>query len=99
MGSQEILDRLRFERVNPQADVWFGGPTTIFDRGVADSLLAPYRPALGGAVGPRGMGPEDLYYPVYRTPAVIAFNSRVVARARRRTTGTTCSRRAGSTRS
>ena len=27
MGSQEILDRLRFERVNPQADVWFGGPT------------------------------------------------------------------------
>jgi hypothetical protein len=26
MGSQEILDRLRFERVNPQADVWFGGP-------------------------------------------------------------------------
>ena len=24
MGSQEILDRLRFERVNPQADVWFG---------------------------------------------------------------------------
>ena len=34
MGSQEILDRLRFERVNPQADVWFGGPTTIFDRGI-----------------------------------------------------------------
>ena len=30
MGSQEILDRLRFERVNPQADVWFGGPTTTF---------------------------------------------------------------------
>ena len=37
MGSQEILDRLRFERVNPQADVWFGGPSTIFDRGVHDS--------------------------------------------------------------
>ena len=34
MGSQEILDRLRFKRVNPQADVWFGGPTTIFDRGI-----------------------------------------------------------------
>src|ERR671920_766713 len=41
MGSQEILDRLRFERVNPQADVWFGGPTTIFDRGARDSLLVP----------------------------------------------------------
>jgi iron(III) transport system substrate-binding protein len=78
MGSQEVLDRLRFERVNPQADVWFGGPTTIFDRGVHDSLLAPYRPAWAGAVGPNGVGPGDLYYPVYRTPAIIAYNNRLV---------------------
>ncbi len=81
MGSQEILDRIRFERVNPQADVWFGGPTTIFDRGVADSLLTPYRPRWAGHVGPGGVGPGDLYYPAYRTPAVIAFNSRAVSRA------------------
>jgi iron(III) transport system substrate-binding protein len=81
MGSQEILDRLRFERVNPQADVWFGGPTTLFDRGVEDSLLAPYRPFWAGHVGPDGVGPGDLYFPVYRTPAVIAFNSRAVTRA------------------
>jgi len=82
MGSQEILDRLRFERVNPQADVWFGGPTTIFDRGVHDSLLAPYRPAWADQVGPGGVGPGDLYYPVYRTPVVIAFNSRLLSRDR-----------------
>ena len=81
MGSQEILDRLRFERVNPQADVWFGGPTTIFDRGIHDSVLEPYRPAWAGRVGPDGVGPGDLYFPVYRTPAVIAYNSRLVARA------------------
>ena len=80
MGSQEILDRLRFERVNPQADVWFGGPTTIFDRGVHDSVLAPYRPAWADHVGPAGVGPWDLYYPAYRTPAVIAYNSRIVPR-------------------
>jgi iron(III) transport system substrate-binding protein len=78
MGSQEILDRLRFERVNPQADVWFGGPTTIFDRGIGDSLLAPYRPVWASHVGARGVGPRDLYFPVYRTPAVIAYNSRAV---------------------
>jgi iron(III) transport system substrate-binding protein len=80
MGSQEILDRLRFERVNPQADVWFGGPTTLFDRGVQDSLLEPYRPGWGGNVGPEGVGPDDLYYPLYRTPAVIGFNDRAVSR-------------------
>ncbi len=78
MGSQEILDRLRFERVNPQADVWFGGPTTTFDLGIRDSLLQPYRPSWADHVGPNGIGPAELYYPVYRTPAVIAYNSKVV---------------------
>jgi iron(III) transport system substrate-binding protein len=76
MGSQEILDRLRFERVNPQADVWFGGPATIFDRGIRDSVLIPFRPSWADRVGPsRGSG---YYYSVYRTPAVIAFNNRAV---------------------
>ncbi len=30
MGSQVVLDRIRSERANPQADVWFGGPNTMF---------------------------------------------------------------------
>jgi iron(III) transport system substrate-binding protein len=81
MGSQEILDRLRFERVNPQADVWFGGPSPIFDRGIKDSLLVPYRPVWASRVDTAAVGPGDLYFPVYRTPAVIAFNSRAVSRA------------------
>jgi len=81
MGSQEILDRLRFERVNPQADVWFGGPGPIFQRGTRDSLLIPYRPSWAGRVDPKAVGAGDLYFPVYRTPAVIAFNSRAVSRA------------------
>jgi iron(III) transport system substrate-binding protein len=81
MGSQEILDRLRFERVNPQADVWFGGPTPIFDRGVDDSLLQRYRPEWADFVGPGGVHPSDFYYPAYRTPAVIAYNSKAVSEA------------------
>lgn len=80
MGSQEILDRLRFERVNPQADVWFGGPATIFDRGVQDSVLVPYRPSWAQAIGDNG-ATDRFYYSVYRTPAVIAFNSRALSRA------------------
>jgi len=78
LGSQEILDRLRFERVNPQADVWFGGPTTVFDRGVRDSLLQPYRPEWVAQTDSSAWGPDDLYFGVYRTPAVIAYNSNAV---------------------
>ena len=81
MGSQEIVDRLRFERVNPQADVWFGGPATLFSRGVTDSLIVPYRPSWATATDTSTHGPGDYYFGVYRTPAVIAFNSRAVPRA------------------
>src|SRR5437763_5927216 len=41
MGSQEVYDRVRSETANPQADVWFGGPQTIFARSASEGLLAP----------------------------------------------------------
>jgi iron(III) transport system substrate-binding protein len=78
MGSQEVYDRLRSERANPQADVWFGGPATIFARGVADSLLEPFRPSWAGAIDPHGRGPADLYFAVFETPAVLVYAAQAV---------------------
>jgi len=63
MGSQEVLDRLRSERANPQADLWFGGPSPLFARAAHDTLLEH-----ASAGGP-------LYVSVYRTPAVIEYAS------------------------
>lgn len=78
MGSQDIVERLRFEKPNPVADVWFGGPTTLFDVGVRERLIEPYRPAWWRSVDSGGVGPGDMYWPVYRTPAVIAFDTNLV---------------------
>ncbi|HVO34672.1 MAG TPA: extracellular solute-binding protein [Gemmatimonadales bacterium] len=69
MGSQEVLDRLRSERANPQADLWFGAPSPLFARGAHDSLLEPVTPG----------GP--LYVSVYRTPAVIEYSSEALTEA------------------
>src|SRR2546430_10567559 len=73
MGSQEVYDRLRSERANPQADVWFGGPATIFARGAQDSLLEPFRPSWADAIDAHGRGPDDLYFAAYETPVVIVY--------------------------
>ena len=80
MGSQDVLDRLRSERANPQADIWFGGPSILFQRGVQDSLLIPYTPSWAGSIESRGIGAGNYYHSVYETPAVIAFNNSVVSR-------------------
>jgi iron(III) transport system substrate-binding protein len=81
MGSQEVYDRLRSEKANPQADVWYGGPDTIFARGASEALLAPYRPAWADAVAPASREKDNLYFGLYRTPAMPVYNSRLVAPA------------------
>lgn len=81
MGSQEVYDRVRSERANPQADVWFGGPDAIFARAAAEGLLAPYRPAWADAVPAPSRADGDLYFGTYRTVPVLVRNERAVAEA------------------
>ena len=80
MGSQDILDRVRSEAANPQADVWFGAPAEVFARAAAETLLVAYRPTWAGAVDPAARDPHDLWYGTYRTPEVIAYNTEAVKR-------------------
>ena len=79
MGSQEVYDRIRSEKANPQADVWFGGPNTIFARATRDGLLAAYRPSWAGSIPTESRAAGDLYFGLYRTPAVIAYNSAAIS--------------------
>lgn len=80
MGSQEVYDRIRSERANPQADVWFGGPDAIFARAARDSLLDPYQPSWASAVGPL-VGADDRYFAAYLTPAVIVYAANALTAA------------------
>ncbi|MEO1086320.1 MAG: ABC transporter substrate-binding protein, partial [Acidobacteriota bacterium] len=79
MGSQEVYDRILSEAVNPQADVWFGGPAAILARGVADGLLEAYEPPWAEAVAPSGRHPEAMYHSLYRTPPILVYNEDAVA--------------------
>ena len=77
MGSQEVLDRLRSERANPQADVWFGGPSQIFLAAADEDLLEPYDPPWADQVEDYS-DTQGRYHSVYLTPLVITYNSEVV---------------------
>lgn len=78
MGSQEVYDRVRSEGANPQADLWYGGPQTIFGRGASEGLLAPYRPAWADAIPAEARQPQNLYFATYRTAPVLVYNSKAV---------------------
>jgi iron(III) transport system substrate-binding protein len=79
MGSQEVLDRLRSERANPQADVWFGGPSTLFARGAELGLLEPFVPTWSAALPPDLRDRAGAYHALYLTPTLIVYNRDAVA--------------------
>ena len=76
MGSQEVYQRVQGERRNPQADVWWGAPSTMFMRAAEQGLLEPYRPSWADRIGHDARDPEDRWYGVYRSPLAIVFNNR-----------------------
>jgi iron(III) transport system substrate-binding protein len=78
MGSQDVYDRVRSERANPQADIWFGGPSLILAQAARDSLLDCARPSWADAIAARGRGAGDCYFAVYETPAVFLYAEKVV---------------------
>ena len=81
MGSQEVLDRLRAEKANPQADLWFGAPAEIFARAASEGLLDPYAPTWADKVPADARDAKDLWYGTYLTPEVIAYNTHAVTEA------------------
>jgi iron(III) transport system substrate-binding protein len=80
MGSQEVYDRIRSERANAQADIWYGGPATILARGAREGLMEPYRPSWAEVLDPSMRGPDDLYHAIYRTPPILVYNPVALSR-------------------
>lgn len=79
MGSQDVLDRIRSEKSNPQADIWWGAPSSFFMNAADEGLLQPYRPSWAAAVEPSRHDTLDRWYGTFLTPEVIAFNSQVLS--------------------
>ncbi|MCG8605971.1 extracellular solute-binding protein [bacterium] len=81
MGSQNVLDRVRSEKSNPQADIWWGAPSALFMNAADEGLLQPYRPSWANEIEPAHHDAADRWYGTFLTPEVIAFNSQVLTRS------------------
>ncbi len=78
MGSQDAYDRIRTEKENPQADVWWGAPSTMFIRAEKESLLAAYTPTWAEHIAQENKSAHNFWYGTFATPEVIAFNSHLL---------------------
>jgi iron(III) transport system substrate-binding protein len=78
MGAQDVYDRISTERGNPQADVWWGGPSITFLRAERESLLTRYVPSWDTAAGPAVKSAGGFWYGTFVTPEVIMFNTHIL---------------------
>lgn len=78
MGAQDAYERVRTERGNPQADIWWGGPSITFLRAEQESLLARYIPSWDSAVSPAMKSAAGFWYGTFVTPEVIVYNTHVL---------------------
>jgi iron(III) transport system substrate-binding protein len=78
LGSQDALDRIRTERGNPQADIWWGGPMLLFDKAEREGLLEPYTPSWKDAVPRDARSDSNFWFGTALIPEVIMYNSRLI---------------------
>ena len=78
LGTQECYDRIKSERSNPQADIFFGGPTSTFMQAKSEGLLQAYKPSWDGKVDGIYKDKDSFWYGNWQTPVVIFYNNRLL---------------------
>ena len=80
LSAGEVLVRIRSERTNPQAAVWFGGPSPEFIVAKREGLLAPYTPSTDFELSP-GTFDEAHYWTGFYFGAIgFASNTEILER-------------------
>jgi iron(III) transport system substrate-binding protein len=78
MGAQEIMERVRAEKANPQGDVWWGGTQQSFDLATKEQLLAALKPSFASKI-PDGYKQKDGYwFGEILLPEVIMYNNQAL---------------------
>lgn len=81
MGAQEAYERIRTERANPQASVWWGAPQVTFALAAEDGLLQPFTPSWADAVPASAKDAQGRWYGTYLTPEGFLVNTNTVPEA------------------
>lgn len=79
MGSQDVLDRVRSEKTNPQGDIWWGAPSVMFEQATKEGLLEPYQPSYHSSIPEKYRDPQFVWTGTSQTPEVIMYNEQLVS--------------------
>lgn len=78
MGAQQIMERVRGEKANPQADFWWGGTQSSLMTAADEGLLESFKPSFSDSIPALYKDAKDRWYGEMLLPEVIMYNSKAL---------------------
>ena len=76
----ELADRVRAEKANPQSDVMYGAPSSVFLELKAEDLFAPFTPSWAGEINPLFKDADGYWIGTIQTPVLMFYNSEMLTK-------------------
>lgn len=74
-----LADRVRAEKANPQSDVMYGAPSSVYMELQAEGCFTPYAPTWKDLVDPMFHDANDYWYGTIQTPVMIFYNTEMLS--------------------
>lgn len=81
MGGGELVDRIRAEKNNPQADVIYGNPSNVFEEMKQEDLLQKYDLKIKDELGSEFVDKDGYFYGTIQTPVMLFYNENLLDEA------------------
>lgn len=75
----ELADRVRAEKANPQADVMYGAPSSVFQELKREDLFEAFTPSWADKIDPLFKDSESYWFGTIKTPVVMFYNSEMLS--------------------
>jgi iron(III) transport system substrate-binding protein len=74
----ELADRVRAEKANPQSDVMYGAPSSVFQELKGEDLFEACFPSWADRIDPLFKDSEGYWYGTIKTPVVMFYNTEMI---------------------
>ena len=77
----ELADRVRAEKANPQSDVMYGAPSSVYQELKAEDLFQPFVPTWAAKVDPLFKDKDGYWIGTIQTPVLMFYNTEMITAA------------------
>lgn len=76
-----LADRIRAEKANPQSDVMYGAPSSVYLEMKSEGLFDAFKPTWADKVDPLFKDSESYWYGTIQTPVMMFYNTEMLSEA------------------